>query len=120
MNKAQIDEIKNYMESARNDAEGIAGGLSEILDIISKEEEQQHHWFTSSLANYVLDEDLGVCMRKQIREDKGNGLGGFNVFRVPLPLSAEYDIRLYQPVVDDLLYVGLHSYRKDEDQSCEE
>ena len=63
---------------------------------------QQHHFFVSSWDVWVTDPDLNLALKRFWEATKGDtGL----VFLVPLPPEATYDISMYQPKVDDLVFI---------------
>ena len=63
---------------------------------------QQHHFFVSSWDVWVTDADLNLAL-KRFWEATGTDSG--LVYLVPLPPEATYDISMYQPKVDDLVFL---------------
>lgn len=76
--------------------------------------EQPFHYFCSSMATWVTDTDVNKALRTMKREDTRGYhiMKGCNVFYVPLPKSANYDINYYQPQVEGVKFLGYYDYKK--------
>lgn len=62
-----------------------------------------HHFYASSVAEWRTDTDI-VKLIKTMKNEKL----GFNLFYVPLPDDAPYEIKFYQPQVEGALWLGYH------------
>ena len=73
---------------------------------------QTFHWFASSLLNWSTHEDLLKCLERQKRLDRSgnNKMAACNVFKVPLPADATYEIEWYQPQVDGTQFIATITY----------
>jgi len=66
--------------------------------------EKRQHFFAASVATWAKtspDRDLAALIR--LMQDDGFG---FNLFLVPLPHDADYDINFYQPQVEGAQWLG--------------
>ena len=70
-------------------------------------EPQQFHFYASTVASWVTDADV----TKVINKIKRNKLP-YNLFYVPLPPNAGYDIEYYQPVVEGLIFLGTYGVKE--------
>ena len=70
---------------------------------------QPHHWYASSIAEWKVDDDLDRLIAKM----KKSGYD-FDVFRISMPLDAEYGINYYVPQVpaDKIVFVGFWQQAK--------
>ena len=72
-----------------------------------------YHFFTSSVMNWQTGDDLPKLIRQQTRVDRpksGMKATGFNVFVVPLPSDAHYDIDEYKPQVEGTRWLFGYNY----------
>jgi len=65
---------------------------------------QDFHFYASSCGAWMVDEDI----HKLISRMDSDGMG-YNLFYVPTPISANYEIRFYQPQVEGSLWLGYKS-----------
>lgn len=74
----------------------------------------EHHYFTSSALYWRTDADLFKCLRAQYDADRRSGytVRGCNVFKVPLPPDADYQIRDYRPLVEGVEFIDYVEYPK--------
>lgn len=64
-------------------------------------EAQGFHFFASNFAEWKASESLTELCDWMKKSKQSH-----NVYYVPLPFSAEYDINFYQPQVAGVLYLG--------------
>ena len=70
-----------------------------------------HHFFASSASTWMTttnERDLPTVLR--LMEDEGRT---FNLFLVPLPHTADYEIRMYQPQVKGTEWLGSFTFDKE-------
>ena len=70
-----------------------------------------HHFFASSASTWMTttnERDLPTVLR--LMEDEGRT---FNLFFVPLPHTADYEIRMYQPQVKGTEWLGSFTFDKE-------
>lgn len=75
---------------------------------------QQYHYFATSCLHWNTDEDLLKCLEKQKRKDQ-NKSSPYQatmcaVYKVPLPIDADYEIDNYAPVVEGVELVAKINY----------
>jgi hypothetical protein len=63
--------------------------------------EQKFHFYASSLYEWKTDADLRKLMKDMDRDEYD-----YNLFYIPLPASAPYEIRMYEPEVKGAVYLG--------------
>ena len=121
MKKTIQDSLSDLNEIMIN-AEKLATDLSDsIIDIAAAAGKvQQHHYFCSSAAGWAVHEDIVKCLEMQEKEDKEQGMRGCGVFHVPVPVNQHYLIKVYQPEVKGLVYIGFHEYDKPKEITDEE
>jgi hypothetical protein len=66
-------------------------------------ERDSHHWFASSAKYWRVASTVADLVRKMDRLDHGRS--SYSIYKVPLPLDAEYDIRKYEPDVAGVEFV---------------
>ena len=73
------------------------------------EDKKQFHFFVSSGLHWNTGEDLYEVLQRQKRMDRARGTtfkcDGCNVFKVPLPNDAKYQIDNYQPQVEGVEFI---------------
>jgi hypothetical protein len=70
---------------------------------------------TSSAVHWNTDTDLFQCLMRQWRADrslKSFTVKGCNVYKVPLPVDAEYEIDNYRPMVEGTILLDYVEYEK--------
>lgn len=74
----------------------------------------EFHWFVSSTLNWRASESLATALNSVKKRDsmsKGIKLNGCAIYRVELPMNAEYDIENFAPQVPEAHYVGYEYYK---------
>jgi len=71
------------------------------------DENGEFHYFTSSAVGWAKDTNLLKCLKKQRSHDRSGGMRikSFNLFAVPGPDTADYDIDFYCPEVEGTIYL---------------
>lgn len=76
--------------------------------------EGEYHWFASSALNWSTGRTREEVLKRQRKADKpgpmGIGCKACNLFKVPGPVSAEYEIREYRPQVPGTEFVEKVTY----------
>ena len=62
------------------------------------------------MATWITDKDVNKAIRRIKREDQ-KVCKGCNVFYVPLPADAHYEINYYQPQVEGVQFLGNYNYK---------
>ena len=78
-------------------------------------DETKYHFFASSSLTWHTGVDLLKLINTQKRADRpktGMRSTGFNVFVVPLPIDAHYDIDEYMPTVEGCYWLFGYHYEK--------
>jgi len=74
---------------------------------------EDRHWFVSSTLNWRASESLATALnsvKKRDSQSKGIWLNGCAIYRVDLPITAEYKIEDYAPKVPEATYIGFEYY----------
>jgi len=66
--------------------------------------DNKFHYFTSSFANWQIHADKFKCVEAQRKADKGIAKS-CNLYKVPLPIEAPYDINEYKPEVEGVEFL---------------
>ena len=75
-------------------------------------DKQQFHFYASSVATWMVDDDIHSLIARMDEEGFG-----YNLVWVPVPIESNYEIRMYSPVVDGCVWLGFKSSKEIEAQS---
>jgi hypothetical protein len=66
--------------------------------------DQMFHFYASSVCTWMVDNDIHSLIARMEEEQHG-----YNLYFVPVPKDSDYEIKMYAPVVDGLIWLGYKS-----------
>jgi len=71
---------------------------------LSQRSKAQHHFYASSMAQWETSEDVGELVAKMKKSPYP-----FVLLMVPLPMAADYQIEMYWPAVEGVVWLANYS-----------